>query len=34
MKLSRVVAHPEKDGDLHLFECTGCKLPVVRYEGR
>jgi hypothetical protein len=34
MKLDRVVPHPEKPGELHVYECTGCALPTVRYVPR
>jgi hypothetical protein len=34
MKLVRVVSHPEKDGDLHVYECSTCKLPVVQFVPR
>jgi hypothetical protein len=26
-----IVPHPEKAGRLHVYECTGCGLPTVRY---
>ena len=29
MRLARTEQHPEKEGLLHVFECTQCKLPVV-----
>jgi hypothetical protein len=29
MRLARTERHPEREGLLHIFECTGCKLPAV-----
>jgi hypothetical protein len=29
MRLARTEPHPEREGLLHVFECTRCKLPVV-----
>jgi hypothetical protein len=34
LKLDRVVAHPDKPGHLHVYECTGCGLPIVQYVPR
>jgi hypothetical protein len=31
MRLARIEPHPEKGGELHVYECTGCQLPIVRY---
>ena len=32
MKLARSTPHPDKGGLLHVFECQGCKMPMVVYE--
>jgi hypothetical protein len=29
MRLARTEPHPEKEGLLHVFECTQCKMPMV-----
>ena len=29
MRLARTELHPEREGLLHVFECTRCKLPAV-----
>jgi hypothetical protein len=31
MRLAIIVPHPDKPGRLHVYECTGCGLPIVRY---
>jgi hypothetical protein len=31
MRLALIVPHPEKAGQLHVYECTGCELPMVKY---
>jgi hypothetical protein len=31
MRLARTEQHPEREGLLHVFECTQCKLPVVMF---
>jgi hypothetical protein len=31
MRLALIVPHPEKAGHLHVYECTGCELPMVKY---
>lgn len=34
MRRGEVTPYPEKDGDLHLYECTSCKLPTVHFVRR
>jgi hypothetical protein len=31
MRRTIVVPHPEKAGHLHVYQCTGCGLPMVKY---
>jgi hypothetical protein len=31
MRRTLVIPHPEKAGHLHVYECIGCALPMVRY---
>jgi hypothetical protein len=31
MRLARRVQHPEKPEMLFVYECTECRLPMVRY---
>jgi hypothetical protein len=31
MRLASIEPHPEKPGQLYVFECTACRLPMVKY---
>ncbi|HEY0440293.1 MAG TPA: hypothetical protein VGD36_09470 [Xanthobacteraceae bacterium] len=34
MRRGEVTPYPERDGELHLYECTACKLPTVHFVPR